>query len=96
VIGQNVTLDGSKFRVMHVRCAEGLVHSVLTQTGVRMYAPQHSLDSAVFGADPTDDEVLTCFTCINTVFKSTPVRDKIPTRPTDMLEDGEETYDNDD
>ena len=92
MIGDKVILEGAPFRVEHVRCKQGLVHTVLRVTRDRRYAPHHEYDGAVYHAEWTNTPVLTCFTCINHVWQDTPMRDRF----SDVDEDGSVYEDDDD
>lgn len=84
-------LEGAPFRVEHVKCKQGLIHTVLRVNSNRLYVPHHEYDGVVHDAVGTDAPVLTCFTCINHVWRDTPVRDRF----SDVDEDGT-SYDDDD
>lgn len=74
MIGDTVRLEGAVFKVEHVKCSRGLIHTVLRVTSNRLFVPHHQLDGATHNAEWTNEPVLTCFTCINHVWRDTELR----------------------
>ena len=73
MIGDKYIIDGAPFFVHHVLSKNGLVHQCLSTDGKRLWAPQHGDDSTLRNAVTVTDDVVTCFTCINHTFESTPL-----------------------